>query len=128
MPDGEVRVSANVCEAAGCLSFGSDGVVDALAEHVVQRGLSDVAVRRVGCLGPCASGPLVDVPEHGRLFEGVSPTSVDAIVDELARHAGGRRAPAPPSSPTSSRWCSRTPGGSTPRTSTTTLPATGMWR
>ena len=30
IPEGAVRASANVCEAAGCLSLGSDGVVDAL--------------------------------------------------------------------------------------------------
>ena len=92
-PAGEIRVSANVCEAAGCLSLGSDRLVDALAEQVAGRGLDDVAVRRVGCLGPCASGPLVDVPEHGRLFEAVTPSTIDAIVDELAGAPAGGRAP-----------------------------------
>ena len=84
IPQGAVRASANVCEAAGCLSLGADRIVDALTDHVVQRGLTDVAVRRVGCLGLCARGPLVDVPEHGRLFERVSPASVDTLVDTLA--------------------------------------------
>ncbi len=94
VPEGEVRASANVCEAAGCLALRSDGVVDMLTERVVQRGLTDVAVRRVGCLGLCARGPLVDVPEHGRLFEAVrSPESVDAVVDALAAPAPARGTP-----------------------------------
>jgi len=84
-PAGEVRASANVCEAAGCLSLGSERVVDALTELVVQRGLTDVAVRRVGCLGLCARGPLIDVPEHGRMFEAVSsPESVASVADALS--------------------------------------------
>ena len=96
IPQGPVRASANVCEAAGCLSLGSDGVVDTLAEVIVQRGLTDVAVRRVGCLGLCARGPLVDIPEHGRLFEGVtSPESVAAVADALAQETAARDAPSP---------------------------------
>jgi bidirectional [NiFe] hydrogenase diaphorase subunit len=95
IPQGAVRVSANVCEAAGCLSLGADGIVDTLTDHVVQRGLTDVAVRRVGCLGLCARGPLVDVPEHGRLFERVSSASVDALADALATEPAARDAPLP---------------------------------
>ena len=96
MPAGEVRVSANVCEAAGCLSLGSDRLVDALVEQVAGRRLDDVAVRRVGCLGPCASGPIVDVPEHGRLFEAVTPSTIDAIVEELASAKAHEERPATP--------------------------------
>jgi bidirectional [NiFe] hydrogenase diaphorase subunit len=95
IPEGAARVSANVCEAAGCLSLGADGIVDTLTDHVVQRGLTDVAVRRVGCLGLCARGPLVDVPEHGRLFERVSSASVDALADALATEPAARDAPLP---------------------------------
>ncbi|HXR22179.1 MAG TPA: hypothetical protein VN786_06475, partial [Acidimicrobiales bacterium] len=69
VPAGPVRASANVCQAAGCLSMGSDQVFEELRESVLAAGLQDVAVRRVGCLGLCAAGPLVAVPEQGRLFE-----------------------------------------------------------
>jgi bidirectional [NiFe] hydrogenase diaphorase subunit len=96
IPDGAPRASANVCEAAGCLSLGSDGVVDRLTDLVQRRGLVDVAVRRVGCLGLCASGPLVAVPEHDRLFERVSsPESVNALADDLAGGAEGGGTPSP---------------------------------
>ena len=95
IPDGAVRASANVCEAAGCLSLGSESVVDALTEAVVERGLTDVAVRRVGCLGLCARGPLVDVPEYGHLFEEVTAASVGSVVDTLAAPLSSSDGPSP---------------------------------
>jgi bidirectional [NiFe] hydrogenase diaphorase subunit len=95
LPEGVVRASANVCEAAGCLSLGSEAVVDTLTELVLQRGLTDVAVRRVGCLGLCARGPLVDIPEHGRLFEGVTQASVDAVAGAMAAAPATRDEPSP---------------------------------
>jgi len=94
IPSGALRASANVCQAAGCLSMGSDQVFEALRDRVVARGLDDVAVRRVGCLGLCAAGPLVDVPEQGRLFEHVvadDPGPLDALVASLAGAQGGGR-------------------------------------
>lgn len=93
LPAGTVRASANICQAAGCLSMGSDRVFESLREAVVAGGLDDVAVRRVGCLGLCAAGPLVAVPEQGRLFERVdpSPEGVNKLVSSLSgATAGGR--------------------------------------
>jgi bidirectional [NiFe] hydrogenase diaphorase subunit len=83
-----------VCQAAGCLSMGSDQVFSALREAVQARGLDDVAVRRVGCLGLCAAGPLVEVPEHDRLYEHVGPLEpgrTAEIVSSLAGEARGGR-------------------------------------
>jgi bidirectional [NiFe] hydrogenase diaphorase subunit len=93
LPTGKIRASANVCQAAGCLSLQSAAVFDALCERVTARGLDDVAVRRVGCLGLCAAGPLVEVPEKGRLFDHVdtgNEASLDAVVATLAGGEGGR--------------------------------------
>jgi len=87
-PDGPVRASANVCQAAGCLSMGSDKLFEALRDAVVARGLGDVAVRRVGCLGLCAAGPLVAVPEQGRVFDRARPAEPGAI-RELVRTLAG---------------------------------------
>ena len=84
VPDGPVRRSAHVCMAASCLSLCSDQVLERLVEAVVAAGLADVAVKRVGCLGLCATGPLVEIPETGRLFEGVKADGVDPLVDGLA--------------------------------------------
>jgi bidirectional [NiFe] hydrogenase diaphorase subunit len=78
-PAGPIRASANVCVAAGCLSLDSDRLLDAIASGAAGRGMTDVAVKRVGCLGLCANGPLVDVPQVGRLFERVDPGSAESI-------------------------------------------------
>ena len=83
VPAGPVRASAHVCQAASCLSASSDQVFDALAEQVTEAGLTDVAVKRVGCLGLCAAGPLVQVSQTGRLFERVRPDDVGGLVGEL---------------------------------------------
>ena len=93
--EGPARASAYVCEAASCLSSQSDEVFDALAEQVTAAGLTDVAVKRVGCLGLCAAGPLVEVPESGRLFEHVGPTtSATSSASSQAVRPGA--IPAPP--------------------------------
>ncbi len=99
VPKGPVRASAHVCEAASCLSSQSDRVLKAISEGVRRAGLTDVAVKRVGCLGLCAAGPLVEVPQIGRLFEHVQPdadggASVDGVVEALRSLEPGQ-APAP---------------------------------
>ncbi|MGD0833931.1 MAG: NuoF family protein [Candidatus Dormibacteria bacterium] len=94
LPEGPIRASANVCQAAGCLSLQSDAVFDSLCEKVTARGLDDVAVRRVGCLGLCAAGPLVEVPEQGRLFDHVDAgddRALDQVVASLAGAGKGGR-------------------------------------
>src|SRR6266545_4493456 len=84
---------------ARCLSSQSDRVLKAISEGVRRAGLTDVAVKRVGCLGLCAAGPLVEVPQIGRLFEHVQPdadggASVDGVVEALRSLEPGQ-APAP---------------------------------
>jgi bidirectional [NiFe] hydrogenase diaphorase subunit len=94
LPDGPVRASANVCQAAGCLSMGSDRLMEVLEQGVLEAGLGDVAVRRVGCLGLCSAGPLVEVPEQQRMFERVGPddaAAVGALVGALAGTSPGGR-------------------------------------
>jgi bidirectional [NiFe] hydrogenase diaphorase subunit len=92
---GPARASAHVCQAASCLSAQSDLVFDALVEQVTGAGLTDVAVKRVGCLGLCAAGPLVEVPESGQLFERVGPDDLGDLLGELQAVRPGAT-PAPP--------------------------------
>ncbi|MFP5342407.1 MAG: NADH-ubiquinone oxidoreductase-F iron-sulfur binding region domain-containing protein [Candidatus Limnocylindria bacterium] len=84
LPATAVRASALVCEAVSCLSTGSHGVLLGLRERLADAGVDDVAVKRVGCLGLCAAGPLVRVPETGTLFRHVRPDDLDAIVATLS--------------------------------------------
>jgi bidirectional [NiFe] hydrogenase diaphorase subunit len=70
--DDPARATVNVCQAAGCLSMQSTEVAREIAEGLRTCGVTDVAVKRVGCLGLCSEGPLVHVPETGEMFGGVA--------------------------------------------------------
>jgi bidirectional [NiFe] hydrogenase diaphorase subunit len=83
--DGPARASAYVCEAVSCLSAQSHEVTAELAQKVIAAGHGDIAVKRVGCLGLCAAGPLVQIPETGELFEHVKPGAVENIIGALER-------------------------------------------
>jgi len=71
--------------------MGSRQVYEALEAEVAATGLDDVAVRRVGCLGLCASGPLVAVPELETLFEGAGPGNSGAREDIVSTLKGEPR-------------------------------------
>jgi len=77
------RASAYVCEAVSCLSTQSHQILTGIGEKVADGGLTDVAVKRVGCFGLCAAGPLVKIPETGQIFERVRPDDLGAIVSAL---------------------------------------------
>jgi bidirectional [NiFe] hydrogenase diaphorase subunit len=95
--EGPARASAYVCEAVSCLSTQSHDVLVGLGEQVADAGLTDVAIKRVGCLGLCAAGPLVRIPETGQLFAHVRPDDLGGIVGALAAVTpGGERAPEAP--------------------------------
>ncbi len=94
VPQGPARASAHVCQAAGCLSMGSDTLFAELKERVLASGARDVAVKRVGCLGLCSAGPLVEVPEQGRMFERLDQPGgvpLDELVASLTGGALGGR-------------------------------------
>ena len=81
--EGPARATAYVCEAASCISARSHDVTVRLGERAAEAGLADVQVKRVGCLGLCAAGPLVEIAETGELFRSVRPDEVDPIVAAL---------------------------------------------
>jgi bidirectional [NiFe] hydrogenase diaphorase subunit len=78
------RASAYVCQAVSCLSAGAEEIATNLALEVAEAGLNDVTVKRVGCIGLCAAGPLVKVPQTGQLFDNVRPDAIEPIVSALA--------------------------------------------
>jgi len=81
--NGQRRASAYVCEAASCMSAQAHDITLRLGESVTAAGLTDVTVKRVGCLGLCAAGPLVEIAETGELFSHVTPDNVGGIVTAL---------------------------------------------
>ncbi len=83
VPEASVRAHAYVCEAASCMSLQAHDITLRLGEAAAEAGLHDVAVKRVGCMGLCAAGPLVQIPETGELFSAVHPDEVAPIITAL---------------------------------------------
>ena len=81
--EGPVRAHAYVCEAASCMSAQAHDIMLRIGESAADAGLTDVVVKRVGCLGLCAAGPLVEIPETGQLFSTVKPDEIGPIVMAL---------------------------------------------
>lgn len=84
-----MTATAAVCEAASCLAIGSQRLRMALADRVARAGRGDVTVKRVGCLGLCAAGPLVRIDPAAALLE---RAGVDDVLTAL-------REPAPAATP-----------------------------
>jgi bidirectional [NiFe] hydrogenase diaphorase subunit len=69
-----------VCQGTGCMSSGSDKIHKACEADVKAKGLTDVTVKRVGCFGLCALGPLVSIDET-RLLKQVVDTDAAVVVE-----------------------------------------------
>ena len=89
---GRPRATARVCEAASCMSGNASDLTARLRE--LTEGREGLAVKRVGCLGLCAAGPLVEIAETGQMFEHVKPADAEDIVAALdGVPAGAQRQP-----------------------------------
>ena len=72
----------HVCMGTGCLSQHSDALKDALTEAVAAQG-KNACVRRTGCMGLCAAGPLVLVDPDEVLYQHVNAGHAEALVASL---------------------------------------------
>ncbi len=72
----------NVCMGTGCLSQHSDKLKDALSHAVAGQG-KKCLVRRTGCMGLCAAGPLVLVDPEETLYQHVKAENAEAIAQSL---------------------------------------------
>jgi bidirectional [NiFe] hydrogenase diaphorase subunit len=80
---GGARFRLDVCLAAGCDSCGGGALRKALEEEIRKAGVEGAVVRGVGCMGPCAEGPLVRVEPGGLLYRGVAPADAADIAASL---------------------------------------------
>jgi bidirectional [NiFe] hydrogenase diaphorase subunit len=71
-----------VCMGTGCLSQHSDRIKDALTKSVEASG-KNAHVRRTGCMGLCATGPLVFIDPDKILYQHVNPAHADQIAASL---------------------------------------------
>ena len=72
----------NVCMGTGCLSQHSDKLKDALVKAVQEKG-KNAFVRRTGCMGLCAAGPLVLVDPEETLYQHVDASHAEALAASL---------------------------------------------
>jgi bidirectional [NiFe] hydrogenase diaphorase subunit len=72
----------NVCMGTGCLSQHSDKLKEALTKAVAESG-KNAFVRRTGCMGLCAAGPLVLVDPDETLYQHVKAEHADAVIGSL---------------------------------------------
>ena len=72
----------SVCMGTGCLSQHSDQIKDTLAKAVEGHG-KRALVRRTGCMGLCAAGPLVLIDPDETLYQHVNAGHADAIAASL---------------------------------------------
>jgi bidirectional [NiFe] hydrogenase diaphorase subunit len=72
----------NVCMGTGCLSQHSDQLKDALAKEANAQG-KNALIRRTGCMGLCAAGPLVLCDPDEILYQHVKADNAQQLVASL---------------------------------------------
>jgi len=81
--DDTERRAIAVCRGTGCSSSASAELVQALRGVLTGHGLGDqVEVRRTGCFGFCAQGPIVVVYPGEVFYTQVTPEDAKAIVEQ----------------------------------------------
>src|ERR1700733_11813036 len=72
----------NVCMGTGCLTQHSDKLKEALGKAVQAQG-KNAFVRRTGCMGLCAAGPLVLIDPEETLYQHVKVEYAEGGIDSL---------------------------------------------
>jgi bidirectional [NiFe] hydrogenase diaphorase subunit len=80
----QYKSNINVCVAAACVSLQSDKVKDALNDEIKKQGKEKTCrVNGSGCLGLCASGPLISVNDGQALYANVTVDDAKEIVEHI---------------------------------------------
>ncbi len=74
----------NVCQGTGCLSQHSDQIMAQLIKVVAEKG-AKVHVRKTGCMGLCAAGPLVLVEPENQLLQHVGVQHAESVITHLGK-------------------------------------------
>jgi len=78
---GPPRATARVCEAASCMSGSASDITARLTNLTEDQ--DDILIKRVGCLGLCAAGPLVEIAETGEMIGHVRLDDVQPVITAL---------------------------------------------
>ena len=74
----------HICAGTGCISSNSEGLLKEFEKELQEKGLTEtVMVKKVGCLGLCAAGPIVSIMPDNILYKTVTIEDVSEIVDAL---------------------------------------------
>ncbi|HEY2472056.1 MAG TPA: NuoF family protein [Terracidiphilus sp.] len=80
--NGKFDHEINVCMGTGCLSQHSDKLKDALSKAVEASG-KNALVRRTGCMGLCAAGPLVLIDPEETLYAHMKAEHAEKVIKQL---------------------------------------------
>ena len=78
-----------VCLGPGCLAAGSERIYEVFAENISKsniKGLTVEAVKKTGCHGLCAQGPLVSIEPDGLFYTKVQAKSVPEIIEKTLQN------------------------------------------
>jgi NADH-quinone oxidoreductase subunit F len=78
-----------VCAGGGCLASGSIEIMETLQREIESLSV-DAVIKKCGCLGPCAKGPVVMVDPEEIFYEGVSPEDCRDICSSLKDAEAGK--------------------------------------
>lgn len=74
----------HICGGTGCISSHGDEVLAAFQAQIKENALeSRVLVKRVGCMGLCAAGPIISIEPDGILYREVTAADVPEIIESL---------------------------------------------
>ena len=80
----EYKYDIMVCGGTGCKSCKSKKVQDKLEEIIASKGFEkDIKVHGVGCFGLCVNGPIVLIYPDDAMYEKVSETDCEEIIENL---------------------------------------------
>lgn len=74
----------HVCAGTGCISSSSEEIIKAFTQQVKERGLeNEILVKKVGCMGLCAEGPIVRIEPEDIFYRTVTVADVPDILDSI---------------------------------------------
>ena len=74
----------HICAGTGCTSSNSELLLKNLENEVKERGLeAEILVKKVGCMGLCAAGPVVSILPDDILYQTVTPEDAAEIIEAL---------------------------------------------
>jgi bidirectional [NiFe] hydrogenase diaphorase subunit len=80
------RHCVNICNVTGCAAVRSNELVAELQAEVKKRGLeNEVRIKKVGCMGLCAAGPIISIEPEGIYYREMTPEDAPAVIDSLGK-------------------------------------------